>query len=438
MKIYGLRDKWFLVLSFITILSFVLGFAWNENSAGAGGLTGDFQNTWKNLNTFKKNDLATALDYVESGNRDYYVSSRTPVLYIFNSILNPFTYSINSFINSIFIFSLFGFFLFYKSLTESFPKNSKAYLLLLSCTLLLSPYFRTSAFWGAEENYGIISTILTFLFFNRLNFRKINKEFYIYLYLTIFFSSLTVYFDQKLIIIPIVILLDIFLLKKINLKIKIFTIINYFILSIPFIYFILSWHSIVPVGDSINRGVGKKILFYHPMYLTTIISFYLLPLLLFKKKISIKDNIMNSQTNLTIILLFTFYLISIFYFNNLDIDSIYGKGAVFKIISLIFKNDIFKQISIILLSFISFLIILIFCNKKIYYYFFFFFLLFSSIFIYPIFQEYYDPLILIIVLLYFFKKEEINFDKKNILILFFYLVFFLASAKIYYHSILVI
>jgi len=286
MKIYDLRDKWFLFLSFIAILSFFFGFALNENSAGAGGLTGDFQNTWRNLNTFIKNDLATALDYVKSGNREYYISSRTPVLYIFNSILNPFTYSINSFINSIFVFSLLGYFLFYKSLTESFSKNSKACLLLLSCTLLLSPYFRTSAFWAAEENYGIISTILTFLFFNRLNFKKINKELYIYLYLTIFFSSLAVYLDQKLVIIPIIILLDIFLSKKINLKIKIFTIINYFLLSLPFIYFIYSWQSIVPVGDTISRGVGKKILFYHPMYLTTIISFYLLPLLLFKKKIS--------------------------------------------------------------------------------------------------------------------------------------------------------
>lgn len=437
MKVYDLKKKWFLGLSFITILSFFLGFNWNENSAGAGGLTGDFQNTWKNVNTFIKNDLATALDYVKSGNREYYISSRTPVLYILNSIFNPFTYSISSFIKSIFVFSLLGFFLFYKSIKESFPKHNNASLLLLSCTLLLSPYFRTSAFWGAEENYGIVSTILTFLFFNKLNFREINRDLYIYLYLTIFFSSLAVYFDQKLIIIPILIFLEIILSKKINLNIKMFTIMNYFIFSLPFIYFILSWQSIVPVGDSIVRGVGKKILLYHPMYLTTILSFYLLPLLLFKKKISFKENIINNQTNRIMIILFSLYLISIFYFNNLDTDSTYGKGAAFKLISFIFENDIVKKILILLISFISFLIILIFCNKNIYYHIFFSFLLLSSVFIYPIFQEYYDPLILIVVLLYFFKKEEVNLNEKNILILFFYLVIFLISANFYYYSLLV-
>ena len=118
---YILRISCFF-LFFLTIISFFLGFYFGENSAGAGGLSGDFKNTWKNLNTFLNYDIRSSLNFIKEGNREFYISSRTPVLYILNAKLNPFTYSINAFIQSVFAFSLIGYFLFYVSLLKKLLK----------------------------------------------------------------------------------------------------------------------------------------------------------------------------------------------------------------------------------------------------------------------------------------------------------------------------
>ena len=78
-------------------------------------------------------------------------------------------------------------------------------LILISATICLSPYFRTSSFWGLEENYGIICLLLTFLFLSQfLSNDNLSWKNYHQLFLTAFFSSLCLYFDQKLVIIPLI------------------------------------------------------------------------------------------------------------------------------------------------------------------------------------------------------------------------------------------
>ena len=52
-----------LVLVFLSILSFFIGFIYGENSAGGGTLKGDFVILWKNLQTFLNNDLKTAIKF---------------------------------------------------------------------------------------------------------------------------------------------------------------------------------------------------------------------------------------------------------------------------------------------------------------------------------------------------------------------------------------
>ena len=106
----NLCDLIIILLSILAISSFFFGFVFKENSAGAGGLNGDFKNTWLNINTFLKFDLKTALDFVADGDENFYKSSRTPVLYIINAKINPFTYSIEAFLKSIFLFSFFALF----------------------------------------------------------------------------------------------------------------------------------------------------------------------------------------------------------------------------------------------------------------------------------------------------------------------------------------
>ena len=194
-----------LLLILLSIASFFIGFFYGENSAGAGTLYHDFENVWKNLKTFLNNDLSTAINFTAQNDSEIFQSSRTPLLYILNKVFNPFTGNKISFINSIFILSLSVPILFYLCLKQKFKNEDNLLLILISTTVCLSPYFRTSSYWGLEENYSIITLLLTFLFLNQFlsNNNSLWRNYY-QIFLVSFFSSLCLYFDQKLAIIPLI------------------------------------------------------------------------------------------------------------------------------------------------------------------------------------------------------------------------------------------
>ena len=60
-------DYLFLLLISFSIFLYFFGFWINENSAGGG--EGDFQNTWRNLQTFKDNNLMNALKITSMADR---------------------------------------------------------------------------------------------------------------------------------------------------------------------------------------------------------------------------------------------------------------------------------------------------------------------------------------------------------------------------------
>ena len=281
-----------LLLILLSIASFFIGFFYGENSAGAGTLYHDFENVWKNLKTFLNNDLSTAINFTAQNDSEIFQSSRTPLLYILNKVFNPFTGNKISFINSIFILSLSVPILFYLCLKQKFKNEDNLLLILISTTVCLSPYFRTSSYWGLEENYSIITLLLTFLFLNQFlsNNNSLWRNYY-QIFLVSFFSSLCLYFDQKLAIIPLICFFCIFCSNK-NIKLKVLLFLFYFIFSLPYIYLISIWGSVIPTGDAGARSVGNKVHLNHIGYAATIIAFYLLPLLLYKK-----DSIFNQVKN---------------------------------------------------------------------------------------------------------------------------------------------
>ena len=89
-----------LVLIFISFSSLFLGFYLDENSAGAGSYKGDIEIVWKNLQIFLANDIISSILH-----QDYY-TSRTPIVYAFHEIFNPFVENITSYRRSVFIISL--------------------------------------------------------------------------------------------------------------------------------------------------------------------------------------------------------------------------------------------------------------------------------------------------------------------------------------------
>jgi len=248
-------------------------------------------------------------------------------------------------------------------------------------------------------------------------------------------SSLCVYFDQKLLIIPFVVFISIIFNKKINNKIKILLICFYLILSIPLLYLIFLWGSILPPDAQSSRQVGVKFNIFNIGYASTIISFYLIPFLFFQKEkfIDIFINFFKKE-NLLYFVLFLVYLFFVLFFADFSNVRTYGQGVVHKFISLFWTDINLKFVFTLLAFFISWIVLCIFLKNRILDKIIIYYFLIVSFFIYPVFQEYFDPIIIILIFTFFQKKIAINF--KNISILTLYLSSFLILANFYYLKII--
>ena len=198
------------ILIFLSLFSFFFGFYLDENSAGGGSYIGDWIFLWPNLKLFVDNDFYTAITH------ENFLTNRPPLLYMLHASLNPFVDNEITYRRSVFVLSLAVPILFYFCLKQKFKEKDNLLLILVTSTIFLSPYFRTSSFWGLEENYGIIFLLLTYLFLNYFlqNKNEYDYKIYFQLFLLTFFSSLCIYFDQKLLIIPIIAFLSIISSKK--------------------------------------------------------------------------------------------------------------------------------------------------------------------------------------------------------------------------------
>ena len=260
--------------SLILVVYYIYGFYIDENSAGAGGYTGDFEIIWGNL-LLLEDDIFSNLNSLS------YRDSRPPTAYILHILLNPFIYSQETFRISVFIISFLIPVLLFFSIKSSFPKLQNNLIIFLALIVTLSPYFRTSAYWGLGENYGLIFLILSYLIFQNFikyydsnsNLRNILSIFFM-----CFLSSITIYFDQKLIFVPAIIFFSIQFLN-LRFKYKLLTLIFYSIFALPYVYLIFLWETVIPPSAANARSVGTLYLF-NIGYLLTIISFYILHFIL--------------------------------------------------------------------------------------------------------------------------------------------------------------
>jgi len=416
-----------------------LGFYLNENSIGSGGLNGDLVWMWKNFELFKNNSLIQAIHH-----KDFF-GNRTPLLYIINIFFNPFVNDIYFYRLSITLFSLVGPIIFYSCLRKKYKNVDKEILLLISSLILLSPFYRTTAYWGMEINYGIITILITLNYFilvsqNNKNYSLKN------IFLLIFFSSLAVYFDQKLIIIPILIFLKI-ILKKDQLKIKITTVFLYFLFALPYVYLLFIWGGIVPPKTQLgnpntitNISRINNLYFYHLGYASTIIGFYFFPFLFMKENnffIIIKEFFFKKKNYFFVLisLLYIFFLILNYSFKNYTVDNYWiGLGLVNKISLFLFSSLGHQEIFTYVSFFLSWLIIIIILENKIYNISILFYFFLTAVLVWPLMQEYFDPIIIIFSLLVF--KTKLKFNYKNTLFLLIYLSTFLIGSNIYYLNII--
>ncbi|MDC0385595.1 hypothetical protein OAM06_02715 [Pelagibacteraceae bacterium] len=428
----------YIIFSLI-IFSFFLGFYYDENSAGAGGYKGDITWILNNIEIFKNNKLKDAIL------SDDLFGNRTPLVYIINNFLNPFFYEYEKYRLTTFLISLFGPIFIYFCLKNRYPKTNKELIVLLSSLILLSPYYRTSAYWALNENYGLITSLISLLFLN-LYLENIKiKQRGIFLFITILFSSLSVYFDLKLLIVPMICFFYL-INARIEVKLKSYTFLMYLVLGLPYLFLILEWNGIVPpktqaanVNTATNLSRLGDLHIYHLGYVSTIIGFYLFPFLFLKEKnfFEIIYNFFRVKWNIFILMISLVYILYVYLnieFKSYTVDEYWiGLGVVNKIANILFNDIDKKEIFTYLMFFLSWTVICLYVENLIDFIILSFFFIISLL-LWPLMQEYFDPIIVILCLMIF--KTRMKLDYYNIYFLFLYYGIFLSIANIYYKNLI--
>ncbi len=418
------HNKISIILSITIFIYFLYGFYVNENSAGAGGYYGDFKIIWSNLILLKK-DLIFNITSTE------YNDSRPPLSYILHILINPLSATKEGFRLSNFIISLLIPILLFFSIRINYKHLDKNLAILLSLIVTLSPYFRTTSYWALGENYGLIFLLLSYLTYveiekNIKSFSSLKVN--LMILLLCFLSSIIVYFDQKLVFVPFLILYLIFKLNiKINYKLK--TIFIFFIFSLPYFYLMYLWQGFIPTSANIGREVGSKIHLFHPGYCLTIIMVSIFPFI-FLTKMNLKKYFTNKKIifSLSIFLLYT---ILILFFDNFEDIRVEGKGAFHKFSILLISNTNLRLVITLLIFLISLISTLIIFSKIRDLFIISYFVM-LSLFVFPFYQEYLDPLMFILIFS-FFKLRFNIYSRKNIYFLVFYYFIFSISSNYYYN-----
>ena len=216
------------------------------------------------------------------------------------------------------------------------------------------------------------------------------------------------------------------------------------IYSIPFLYLIYIWNGVVPPStqsdnpNTITTLSRVNLLWFeHLGYATTMIAFYLLPMIFFKNEniLSQLKKFYSENLNYVLIIIFFIYLTYLLIFFNFyeftNTRYFVGLGFIHKISIILFENIFLQEIFTYFSFFVSWIILIFFLEKNLnnllvisYFY-------LLSLILWPLMQEYFDPIILLFAFTIFSTKLFINY--KNSIFLFLYLSIFLICANFYYY-----
>ena len=413
------------ILIFFAITSFFLGFYFDEISMGAGGYNGDFTYVQRSIELFNNNSIKNSILLFSE------TSNRPPLIYILHKLFNPFFTDELNFRRSVFIISMTIPILFFLCLKEKFQNTNKLLLTLLSSTILFNPYVRNSSYWGLEENYAIIASLISFLFYLKISKqKKINSNIdLIKIFILTFSSSLCVYFDQKFVIVPLICFLKI-IFDNYSKNTKIFSVLFYVLFSIPYIFLISIWGGIFP---SNIYHIGSQFYFHHFGFGLTMIAFIILPFLIFQIEeiqISIKNFLSNKKFLWLILVILIYISILVFFYDNEFLNNKLDGGGIVKKLSFIFFDDILLKQFFVYSSFVLSWIFIFFFIKNFKDLLIIFYFLTIAVITRPFYQEYYDPIMFI--LLFFFFNINLKIDYLKIYVFYFYYLIFLVGTISYY------
>lgn len=404
-------------LSILIILSFILGFFFNEDVAGGGHL--DLPLFYSNFLLIKNSNFSSIAwhDYISSG----FPLHHLLVAYIFFFTEDIFFLKIFSFLISLLCILIFYSILKLKyKISERFNSS----IILISVTPLLSPYFRSSGFWGLEENTCYLFFLISILFYLKKNCNYCK-------YLAILSSTCAVLIRQPFIFWSLYLFFYYFNFHKIFSKNNLYNIFFYIICFIPVFYFIYIFNGFTK--ESIR-------IVFTPINIPIIISFffyYLFPFILIHL-----DKLMRNLIRTKSLIFLLFFLVFYFLFRNkfetINFYNSIGGGLIYKSI---FNLNIFdinfniKVLLFLLISYFGFIFLFIIAKKNILIWKFFLVSLIVYSFVNVIFQEYFDPLIFFIIIIFsnYIKKKDLN--RFSVIIFFFYFLHLILSFTYRYYII---
>ena len=417
------KNKLNFLLIVLILLSYFVGFYVREISNGAGHLDLE-HHIWLVISDLRQDYFETIRNYQKAG----YGEATFPFFHSFQSFFNPATKNILYCLNNTF-FNLLIIFIFYQFLKlKKIKFENNFFVILIPFIVLLSPWFRSSSYWGMTENFSFLFLIPSLYFLDLLIKKKISFNNNILLTVLI---SLTLYARQQFIFLAVFHILLLILSR--NKRDLVFTLIFYSFLSIPGFYVLFIWGVFNDISQATTQSSNLDIknIFLSIPKISSLFFFYSIPLILINLSKFLK--IFLSKKNL---LFFVIIFITKFFLYH-DIEySIKGGGFIVKFSQFFLHNDPFLLI-LISSAFFSFIISII--NSSNYKYFLILPLIYLNYgFVWFIYQEWFDPLYLFIYYI-FFSRDHISNLRLNtgssIKILFMWESTILMIALIYYHLI---
>jgi len=336
------RHFFFKVLVICSIsISFFLGYFFRENAVGGGPEF--YELSWPIIQSFKEDFLFSIKNY--GSFRDYTI----PFSHILNAYINPFSNDIENFQLSITIISFAIFLIFALVLKNILKHINFVDILLASSVILLLPMFRTSAFWGKNENFGWLFFILALYFFSEIKkniYKDPGNRDKLIIISFCFTSACALYARQALFFLPISYLLYLFI-NNANKKIILTSIISFSIFAIPGFLLIWIWGSVYPSlpvelaphGGFIGGWIKPIHILKNFPILLSFFGFYLLPILMIEfLNLGFKVFFNKYLKSFFFALIIFIFLSQINLLNYLG-DYTWGGGAILKLNYLIQKNN---------------------------------------------------------------------------------------------------
>ena len=416
-----LENLYFYIATILILSFYLLGFYIREISNGAGHT--DLQlHIWLLVNDFEKDLSNTFKNYLS------YKEATFPFFHLFQALVNPFKNKVIYYCLSNTIFNLLILFVFYYFLKkkEIFKPNENNLLILTVLIVLLSPWFRSSSYWGMTENFSLFFLIPSLFYFSKICESKIESKLNIILTISI---CLTIYSRQQYIFLPIAHLLILIIDKDFKKLVQ--SILIYFVFSIPGLAAYNVWGVFEDINNATSASsyISLKNIFYNIPKISTLFLFYLIPILILNYR-RILDIFFSKKF---LIIFSVIFVIEYFLFREISYPAM-GGGYIIKFNIIFFNNN---MIFILLLSSIFFSLLVIYRDSFNFRYYLLFILIFIIIGLPEyLYQEWFDPIYIFVYFLLLPKSMIVTNNlnqEKSIYFLLVWELSILIIAISYYH-----